>query len=47
MLRSYPIFKRKGEKGTKGYLSVKVADTPLSMKDGSDPLEVDCSSNIH
>ncbi len=39
--------REEGDKGAKGYLLAKVADTPLSMKDGSDPLEVDCTPPIH
>jgi hypothetical protein len=39
--------RKEEKKGTKGYLPAKAADTPLSMKDGSDPLEVDCSPPIY
>ena len=28
-------------------MPAKAADTPLSMKDGSDPLEVDCTPPIY
>ncbi len=35
------MFREEGEKGTKGHLPAKTADTLLSSKDGSVPLKVD------